>query len=102
MAGLDLTPIEGGRHSRTPIEQIDPVIGETVEEAYAFCKANAGSRVTTPSLGSKEAAEFWLSDARAYAYQREAGRLVVTGNTDKEGRARFSVSEYLAPVKVDE
>jgi hypothetical protein len=101
MAGLDLTPI-GTSGKRTPLADLDTTLIETVEEAYAYCAANPGERLQTPWFPTRDAADAWLSDARAYAYHREAGRLVVSGNTAKHpvdrGKyvARFSVTEYVA------
>ena len=106
MAGLNLTPIDAGKGSRTALEDISEEIRETVEEAFTFCQENA-QRLQTPAFESKEDAEDWLSEARAYAYQREAGRLVVTGNAAKAPEqaekdkgmyvARFRVEAYVAP-----
>lgn len=106
MAGLALSPIKGGK-SRTPLADIDQSVIDTIDEAYEYFKDNEG-RLQTEPFTDKEAGEDWLSDARSYAYQRPAGRLVVSGNTarapgnsEKDGKGpyvvRFTVEAYVAP-----
>src|SRR5271155_5344997 len=101
MAGLDLTPIEAGRGGRKALDEIPAETAETVEEAYAYCLENA-NRLQTPAMESKDAVESWLSDARAYAYHRPAGRLTVSGNAARSESgsakfvARFRVETYKA------
>ena len=111
MAGLALTPIGGGR-GRTALDDIDQSVRDTVEEAvtYFITEGNTG-RLQTEPFSSREDGESWLADARAYAYQRPAGRVVVSGNTArapgntaKEGGpvvVRFSVAAYVAPAPAD-
>lgn len=83
MAGLNLTPIPASkRGSRTPLADIDTSVGETVEEAFTYCQASP-DRLQSDPFTSKDAAEEWLTEARAYAYQRPAGRLVVAGNSSQ-------------------
>jgi hypothetical protein len=108
MAGLDLTPIPASkRGSRTPLADIDASLRETVEEAFVYCSASA-ERLQTPAFATKDDAEEWLSDARAYAYQRENGRLVVEGNSSRAPKpdgskdavqhvVRFRVVPFVAP-----
>jgi hypothetical protein len=98
---LNLTPIKAGKGQRTPLEEIDAELAETIEEAYAFCQTDP-QRLQTPEFASKEDAEDWLSEARAYAYQREAGRVIVAGNpatgtTKGTYVVRFRVEEYVKP-----
>lgn len=104
MPGLNLTPIEKsgrGRGSRKALADIPAEIAETIEEAYGYFQTeNAMDRLQTPDFDTKEAADDFLRDARAYAYHREAGRLVVTGNSAKsptKGKwvARFDVAQYV-------
>lgn len=101
--GLNLTPIEGGRGQRVPLEDIRTDVSETIEEAF---KEGEGQRFETEpitdsvhGLTGKEAADEWLTEARSYAYQRPAGRLVVTGNAVKTGAVRFMVETYVKPEK---
>ncbi len=96
---LNLTPVTSGRGSRIPLDEIHTEVTETIEEAYAYCKEN-DNRLETPDFLTKQSAEEWLSDARAYAYQRAAGRLVIIGNTAKGSEkgyytARFRVEQYV-------
>jgi hypothetical protein len=98
---LNLTPIKAGKGSRTPLAEIDPEVSSTVEEAYEFCQADS-QRLQTPEFASKEDAEDWLTEARAYAYQREAGRVIVAGNpatgtTKGTYVVRFRVETYVKP-----
>lgn len=104
MPGLDLTPIGKsgrGRGSRKSLADIPAVVAETVEEAYGYFQtADALPRLQTPDFTTREEAEDFLSDARAYAYQREGGRLIVSGNaaqSKNKGKfiARFSVEQYV-------
>lgn len=109
MAGLNLTPIPAGKGSRTPLADIDPAVAETVEEAFVYCQSNA-ERLQTDPFPSKDDADAWLSEARAYAYQREAGRIVVSGNAARASKeaggpvahvVRFRVEPYVAPAATD-
>src|SRR5271163_20883 len=97
MAGLDLTPVSGGRGSRTPLAEIDTTLAETIEEAKVYCESHS-DRLQTPSFPDRDSAERWLSEARAYAYQRPAGRIVVSGNTAAAPLAdgTKSKTEYVA------
>jgi hypothetical protein len=80
MAGLNLTPIETGG-GRKPLEEIPVETAETVEEAYAYFQTpNALPRLQTDPFPSRKDADKFMSDARAYCYQREAGRLQFAGN----------------------
>lgn len=104
---MELTVVTGGKGSRTPLADIDKAVIDAVEEGYVFGQ-ESGDRLSTPAFTDdkgepdQEAAEDFLKEMRDYAYQREAGRLVVTGNTTKKGHARFRVTEYVAPEKDDE
>jgi hypothetical protein len=98
---LTLTPVTPGRR-RTPLEAIDPEVSETIEEAYEFCKGDE-QRLETPDFPTRADAENWLSDARAYAYQRGTieglSRVVINGNVAtgsvKDAYvARFRVEDY--------
>jgi hypothetical protein len=85
MAGLDLTPIDASRRGgRTKLDDIDQTIRDTVEEAFVYCSTTPGKRLQTPAFATKDDAEDWLSEARAYAYQRPEGRVVVAGNASRE------------------
>jgi len=103
MAALNLTVLEGGGRSRTPLEDIPADLIETVEEAYANTLESGdpvGPRYETPSLGSKDDAEVWLSMARSYAWHRgqgedAKGRIVVAGNSTKNGNVRFRVYTFV-------
>ena len=98
---LNLHPIEGGTKGRIPLSEIDPDVAEAVEEAFAYCNEHPGMKLQTDPFQSKDDAESFLKHARSYAYQRNAGRLTVTGNPakgDQDGTfvARFSVTAYVA------
>ena len=94
---IEIVAIPGGAAtSRKALEDIDPDIKTAVEDAYLYNQDSPGERLEAKFATQDEADEF-LRDARAYAYQRETGRLVVSGNTTKKGAARFRVSEYVAP-----
>lgn len=106
MAGLNLTPIQpSGRGSgRKAMEDIPANVAETVEEAWGFFSdaANEGQRLETDEFATREEAETFLSNARAYAYWRKdtKGRLTVSGNSAKgksKGKfvARFSVTAFV-------
>jgi hypothetical protein len=79
---MDFTPIDasGRGGGRKPLADIPADTAEAVEEAYMFCTAAPDKRLQTAPFANREEAEDWLRDARAYAYQRPAGRLVVAGN----------------------
>jgi len=81
---------------RTPLDAIPEEVIEAVEEAYQHCKDVPDERIQA-QFPTQEDADKFLTDARSYAYQREAGRLVVTGNSTKKGFARFRVETYVAP-----
>jgi hypothetical protein len=98
---VEFTVVEGGKGARKPLAEIDTDLIAAIEELFAEAP---DTRVATPVLGSKEDAEAWLSDARAYAYHRgtiegKMARLMVAGNAVKDGSARLTVSAYVAPVK---
>jgi hypothetical protein len=101
MAGLDLTPIEGSGRSggRIPLEDISAVVAETVDEAYAYFTDSPQPlpRLQTPPFSSKEVAEKFAREARSYAYQRPAGRLVFSGNPARSGNK----GEYVIRFRVD-
>jgi hypothetical protein len=94
---IALTAIPGGAaSSRTPLGEIDADIKTAVEDALLFCADDASQRVQA-AFETKEAGEDFLREARAYAYQRPAGRVVVSGNVTAKGFARFRVLDYVAP-----
>lgn len=102
---MDLTPIAKsgrGRGSRKALADIPAEVAETVEEAFTYFQTEGAlDRLQTPEFPSKDEAEGFLSDARAYAFHRPAGRLVVEGNqaagkTKGTAVARFSVSAYVS------
>jgi hypothetical protein len=110
---ITLRGIESGpTATRKALEDIDDDTKQAVEDAYLYCLEFPAQRVEA-EFENEEAAEAFLKDARAYAYQRE-GRLVVEGNatrtrniTEGTGKnkttrtvsfARFRVKEYVAPV----
>jgi hypothetical protein len=82
--------------ARTKLEDIEPDVIEAVEEAYKHCLEVPDERIEA-EFDSQDAAEDFLTEARAYAYQRPEGRVVVVGNTTKKGAARFRVETYVAP-----
>lgn len=100
MAALELTKLaESGRRSRTPLDEISDDLIQTVEEAYADSDGNANSRYETPSLGSKTDAEEWLHNARSYGWHRgqgdnAKGRIVIAGNSTRDGKVRFRVYDF--------
>jgi ABC-type nitrate/sulfonate/bicarbonate transport system substrate-binding protein len=71
------------------MEDIDPEVVTAVNEAFAYCQDHPDERVSAP-LGTEEAAEDFLRQARSYAYHATP-RLVVTGNVTQKGDARFTV-----------
>lgn len=106
MAGLNLTPIAptGRAGGRKAMEDIPAAVAETVEEAAEFFAdpVNAGARLETEQFPTRDEAETFLSDARAYAYHRKdtKGRLTISGNTAKgtdKGKfvARFTIEPYV-------
>lgn len=110
MAGLNLTPIKGGS-GRKQLAEISDSLKETVEEAIVYFADHTG-RLETEAFTSKDVADNWLSEARAYCYQRPAGRMVLSGNparakgnTLKDGAGpyvvRFSIEPYVASVSDD-
>jgi len=84
-----------------PLEDIDPDVIAAVEEAYSFCKESDNRlEITFTAAGD---AEVFLTAARSYAYQRDAGRLVVIGNVAREGLvARFRVTAYVPPADAED
>lgn len=98
---MELTPIKGGR-SRKPLDEITPDVIEVVEEAYGYCDSHPDQRLESEPFTTREEAEQFVSDMRAYAYHRkdEAGRLMVTANlAGKPPRVtlRFRVEPYAGP-----
>ena len=94
---ITLTAIPAGASgARKPISDIDPDVIAAIEDAYLHCSEVPGERVQA-GFPTQEEADAFLADARSYAYQRDAGRLVVSGNTTKKGFARFRVTAYVAP-----
>jgi hypothetical protein len=101
---LTLTPITGSGRVRKNLEEIDPDTIQAIEDAFEYCTANPGHRLQTPAFATKDDADGFLSDARAYAYHRgetlQEGRLTVSGNPAKapageEGFVvRFKVEPY--------
>ena len=92
---ITMVPTMSGR-SRVPLADIPEDVSQAVEEALAFCLDDP--RRLETQFDSQDAAEDFLHQARSYAYQRPAGRLVVAGNTTQKGTARFRVVGYTAPV----
>jgi hypothetical protein len=86
--------------ARTKLEDIEPDVIEAVEEAYQHCLLVPDERIEA-AFDSQDAADDFLTEARAYAYQRKAGRVVITGNTTKHGAARFRVETYVKPASDD-
>lgn len=87
---ITLIPVpKGGGRSRIAMEDIDPEVVTAVNEAFAYCQDHPDERVSAP-LGTEEAAEDFLRQARSYAYHATP-RLVVTGNVTQKGDARFTV-----------
>jgi hypothetical protein len=101
---LTLTPITGSGRVRKDLPDIDPDTVQAVEDAYEYGMTNPGARLETPPFVTKDNAEGFLSDARAYAYHRGEtlgeGRLTVTGNPAKAPAGqdgfvvRFKVEAY--------
>jgi hypothetical protein len=89
----ELGPV--GTKSRTDLADISPADAKDFEEAITYHLANPGRRTASPAFPSKALAEEWLSLFRSYAYQREAGRVVVAGNAAADGTARFNVTAYV-------
>lgn len=94
---IDLTPMKASGKSRTPLEKIDPDVVEAIESAYTYCQTS--DERLSGQFESQDAADEFLHQARSYAYQREAGRLVVTGNSTQKGQARFRVELYVKPTE---
>lgn len=86
----------GNATSRKALEDIDDDVKAAIEDAYKYNEDSPAERLEA-AFTTQEKAEEFLKDARAYAFQRPAGRLVVTGNTTKKGQARFRVAAYVAP-----
>lgn len=87
---ITLTPVpRGGGRSRLALEDIDQDVITAVNEAFDYCQDHPDERVSAP-LGSQDAAEDFLKQARSYAYWAEP-RLVVAGNVTQKGEARFTV-----------
>jgi hypothetical protein len=95
---IALEAIEGGtgRTARIPLADIDPDVIDAVESAFGHNAENPADRLQA-RFGTAEEADAFLKEARDYAYQREAGRLVVSGNSTAKGLARFRVLAYEAP-----
>lgn len=94
-----MTPIKAGGKSRVPLDEIPEDVSQAVEDAYAYC-IGSDERLEA-KFDSQDEAETFLHQARSYAYQRPAGRLVVAGNSTQKGMARFRVVGYTAPVETD-
>ena len=92
---ITMVPTTSGR-PRVPLADIPEDVAQAVEDAWTFCEANP-ERLEA-QFADQDAAEVFLHQARSYAYQRPAGRLVVAGNTTQKGAARFRVVGYTAPV----
>lgn len=92
---ITMTPVAAGR-SRVPLEDIPEDVGQAVEDAYVFCQTS--QERLSAQFATEDDADAFLHQARSYAYQRAAGRLVVSGNTTQKGAARFRVTDYVAPV----
>lgn len=96
---ITLTAIPGGKTStRIPLDEIPKDVISAVEDAYLYNVENPAERLQA-GFATQEAADEFLKQARAYAYQRKAGRLVVSGNTTKKGYARFRVADYEGPAE---
>ena len=98
MPALELTREDGAQRSRIPLDEIDPTVIETIEEAWADTVANGPGRYSTPALdGGKDAAERFLAQARSYVYHRgiDKERLALSGNGDKAGHAKFRLELYV-------
>lgn len=95
---IEITAIPGGtgRQPRIPLEEIDPEVAQAVEDAFTYNAENPSERLQA-AFGDSKAADEFLKEARDYAYQREAGRVVVEGNSTSKGYARFRVFAYEAP-----
>lgn len=94
---ITLTAIPGGAAtSRKPLDDIDPDIIAAVEDAYLYNADSPAERLEA-AFASEDEANAFLADARAYAYQRPKGRVIVSGNATKKGLARFRVLPYVAP-----
>lgn len=101
---LTLTPITGSGRVRKDLGEIDPDTIQAIEDAYEYGQSNPGARLETPPFATKEDAEAFLSDSRAYAYHRgetlHEGRLTVSGNPAKAPAGqdgfvvRFKVEAY--------
>jgi len=87
--------------ARTKLEDIDPDVVEAIEEAYKHCLEVPDERIEA-GFDNQEAADDFLTEARAYAFQRPEGRVVIVGNTTKKGAARFRVETYVKPETDDE
>jgi uroporphyrinogen-III synthase len=94
---LEMTRVSAGKGKRIPLDEIEPVVAETIDEAYQDCLVNDGLRLQI-EFASKEAAEEFLREARSYAYQHDP-RYIVTGNPTAKGMARFRVELYEAPAE---
>ena len=87
---LTLTPVpKGSGRSRLAMEDIDADVVEAVNDAFSYCQDHPDERLSI-ALGSTEAAEDFLRQARSYAYHATP-RLVVAGNVTQKGEARFTV-----------
>src|ERR1700722_5132249 len=75
MPGLALRPLTTGPRTRKELANIDPGLIETVEEAYAYNTENPDPRLETDPeknpFATRDEAEDYLSDMRAYAYHRK-------------------------------
>jgi hypothetical protein len=98
MIELEALPGGSGRQPRIPLADIDPEVVSAVDEAFAYNAENPTDRLSA-KFASQEDAEAFLREARSYAYHREAGRLVVSGNAVASGHARFRVFAYGAPAE---
>ena len=87
---LTLVPVpKGAGRSRLALEDIDPEVAEAVNDAFMYCQDHPDERLSI-ALGTTDAAEDFLRQARSYAYHATP-RLVVAGNVTQKGEARFTV-----------
>jgi hypothetical protein len=97
---LTMTPIGVTGKTRLPVDQISPDTILAVDEALEWCGVNPGRLEV--KFADQDAADAFLKEARSYAYVREAGRVVVVGNTTQKGAARFRVEPYTAPISTQD
>jgi hypothetical protein len=97
---LTMTPIGVAGKTRLPVEQISPDTIQAVDEALEWCGLNPGRLEV--KFADQDAADTFLKEARSYAYVREAGRVVVVGNSTQKGAARFRIEPYTAPTSTQD